>query len=149
VARLRLTACSLLLATLWLGLSGASSSVPSAVQFQMIVHPSNPAVTVSREFVRDAFLKKVVRWGHGEIIRPIDLASPAALRAQFSEEVLQKALPQLRTYWSQRIFSGTGVPPPEVESPGAVIGYVLANKGAIGYLPTSASPGRCKVVSVR
>jgi hypothetical protein len=41
------------------------------------------------------------------------------------------------------------VPPPEAESPAGVIQYVLANKGAVGYIPAEVDPGKAKVIRVR
>jgi hypothetical protein len=54
-----------------------------------------------------------------------------------------------KIYWNQQIFSGKGVPPPEADSTAAAVAYVLANPGAIAYLPADADPGRVKVIEVR
>jgi hypothetical protein len=62
---------------------------------------------------------------------------------------MRKTLTQLRSYWNQQIFSGKGVPPPELDSEAAVIRYVLSNRGAIGYLPPGVNPGAAKVVPMR
>jgi ABC-type phosphate transport system substrate-binding protein len=115
----------------------------------VIVNPDNPIESVPRDFLRDAFLKKATEWGRGDTIRPIDLSGRFPARGKFTHDVLRKTSSQLRSYWSQQIFSGKGVPPPEVDSVADVIGYVLANPGAIGYLPDGTDPGRAKVIKVR
>ena len=56
---------------------------------------------------------------------------------------------QLKNYWTQRIFSGTGVPPPQAGSAAAAIAYVLANPGALAYLPADVDPNGAKVVQLR
>lgn len=144
---LRAISTCLLLATIWL--SSASASVAGDHAFQLIVHPDNAVTSLSRDFVRDAFLKKASRWPGGGAIRPVDLPRSLAARKSFSEEVLRKSLVQLRSYWSQRIFSGTGVPPPEAESASAAVAYVLANPGAVAYLPLGTDVGRAKVISLK
>ncbi len=147
MARLRTGLRSLLLAIAWLGV--ASPSIARNDDFKLIVHPGNPVTSVDHQFVHDAFLKKATTWSHGVTIRPIELAGELPARVHFAEEVLKKTPAQLRSYWIQRIFSGTGVPPPEAESAAAVISYVLANPGALGYLPSHTDPGRAKVVQLR
>jgi ABC-type phosphate transport system substrate-binding protein len=116
--------------------------------YQVIVHPDNPVAQVDRQFLRDAYLRKAADWNGGQIIRPIDLATRFAVREQFVQDVLKKSPSQLKNYWNQQIFSGKGVPPPEADSTAAVVSYVLANLGAIGYLPADANPGGTKVVKV-
>jgi ABC-type phosphate transport system substrate-binding protein len=117
--------------------------------YKLIVHPDNPYDSVDREFVRDAYLKKATEWNDGEAIRPIDLAPRFPARDKFTENVIRKTPAQLRTYWNQQIFSGKGVPPVEAESVQDAIGYVVKNRGAIGYIPADVDPGRAKVLRIR
>ena len=117
--------------------------------YKVIVHPDNPFDSVDRDFVRDAYLKKATEWNDGEVIRPIDLAPRFRARDKFTENVIRKTAAQLRTYWNQQIFSGKGVPPPEAEAVADVIAYVVANRGAIGYIPADVDPGRAKVIRIR
>ena len=121
----------------------------AAEGFVMIVHPDNPSTEVDREFVRDAFLKKSSSWRGGEGVRPVDLNRKFPAREHFTRDVLKKSMPQLKRYWSQQIFSGKGVPPPEVDSEKAMIAFVLATRGAIGYLPAGADPGGARIVKVK
>jgi ABC-type phosphate transport system substrate-binding protein len=136
-----------LIMTLVLGL--ASRTLADDVAFKVIVNPKNPIAGIDREFLRNVFLKKETVWGGGETVRPVDLAWTFAVREHFAHEVLKKTPSQLKTYWNQQIFSGKGVPPPEADSPAEVIAYVLANPGAVGYLPANADPRGAKVIDVR
>jgi hypothetical protein len=117
--------------------------------FHIIVHPENPAQHVTRRFVADAFLKRTARWPHGEPIAPVDLAPQLAVRAEFSEQVLGKPLTALRMHWQQVIFSGRGLPPPELESEAAVVQYVLRSRGAIGYVSSGVDPAPAKVLTLQ
>jgi ABC-type phosphate transport system substrate-binding protein len=116
--------------------------------YKVIVHPDNPATAVSRDFVRSAFLKKASQWRGGETLRPIDLSRSFPIRDRFTTEILNKTPSQLKNYWNQRIFSGKGVPPPEVETAADMIAYVVNEPGAIGYIPSHVDPGDAKVVEV-
>lgn len=120
-----------------------------ADELKVIVHPENPVSEVSRGFLREAFLKKSTQWSRGGTIRPIDLARKFPERDRFTREVVRKTPAQLKNYWSQQIFSGKGVPPPEADTTTSVVAYVLANKGAIGYVPADADTRGAKVVKVK
>jgi hypothetical protein len=125
------------------------ASAAGRPSYQVIVHPDNPITEVDRHFLRDAYLRKTSDWTRGQVVRPIDLVAQFAVRDRFGHEVLKKSPSQLKNYWNQQIFSGKGVPPPEASSATAVVSYVLANPGAVGYLPADADPGRAKVVKVK
>jgi hypothetical protein len=124
-------------------------SIAADQPFKVIVHPDNPVTSVDRGFLRDAYLKKSTEWRAGTTIRPLDLSTKNSVRARFTQDVIKKTPAQLKNYWTQRIFSGKGVPPPEADSAEAAIGYVLANKGAVGYIPAGVDPGGAKVVAVK
>ena len=143
--RARILLGLLLLATLWLGHAARSAGDG---EFKIIVHPRNSVTTLERQFLREAFLKTSVTWKGGSVIRPIHLDQKFPVHERFSREVLLKAPAHLRNYWSQRIFSGTGVPPPEADSIEAAVAYVASHPGALGYLPMDADPGSAKVVEI-
>jgi ABC-type phosphate transport system substrate-binding protein len=117
-------------------------------EFRVIAHPNRPETKVEREFVADAFLKNVTRWGDNEAIRPVDQRADSAVRRRFSDSVLRRSVPAVKTYWQQRIFSGRGVPPPELDSDEAVVHYVESNPGALGYISGTAPTGKTKVLVV-
>jgi ABC-type phosphate transport system substrate-binding protein len=134
-----------LLVLLALGLAPSRSSRAGGGDgFVVIVHPANPSTTVERGFLQAAYLNKVPSWSDGTAIVPVDLRSP--VRERFTRAVLKKTPQQLKRYWSQQIFSGKGVPPPEADSPAAVITFVLAHPGAVGYLPAGVDSGGARVV---
>jgi ABC-type phosphate transport system substrate-binding protein len=134
---------------IWLSVALALASAAGNEDYKVIVHPDNPVTAIERSFLRDAFLRKASDWTAGVEIRPIDLAPRFRVRERFTEDVLKKSPWQLKNYWNQQIFSGKGVPPPEVGSTAAMVSYVLANPGAIGYLPIDADAGAAKVIRVQ
>jgi hypothetical protein len=114
----------------------------------VLVHPSNPSSSLSRQFVSDAFLKKTTRWSHDEALRPVDQPPKAATRRLFSERILRRSVAAVRSYWQQRIFSGRDVPPPELDDDAAVVRYVLKYPGAIGYVTGGTPLEGAKVVTI-
>lgn len=130
-------------------IAGATSATASAPEFLVIVHPSNPLHTADRDFVAAAFLKRTTRWNNGETIHPVDQRPNAAVRRSFSSEIVRRSVAAVRSYWQQRIFSGRGVPPPEVDSDQHAIDYVVKYPGAIGYVSARAKLGAAKVLLVR
>jgi hypothetical protein len=119
------------------GVARADSPAP-ATYYRVIINPQNPLVSMERELASQIFLKKVVTWGHGGVIRPVDLAIDSPVRRKFSQEVLGRSVAAVRSYWLQIIFAGRGVPPPVLASDAEVIGYVLREPGAIGYVSNRA-----------
>ena len=134
-----------------LGLAGSTAFAgePAAPEFRVIVHPKNPVSQASREFITDAFLKKKTRWADDETIKPVDLKPNSAARRKFSESVLKRSVAAVRSYWQQRIFSGRGVPPPELESDEAVVAYVLKHRGALGYVSSNAKLSEARPIAVK
>lgn len=144
MTRPRLLVVVLAIAALWVVPS--RSSTAGTDTFKVIVHPDNPVESIDDDFLRRAYLKKVSDWRHGPTIRPIDLPWSVPARARFTKDVLKKTPAQLKNYWTQQVFSGKGVPPPQAGSVDAAIAYVLANPGAVAYLPADVDPGGAKVV---
>lgn len=131
----------------WLSRMARAEGKPPA--FHVIVHPKMPPSSVTREFVMNAFLKKATRWPEGGAIQPVDLRFGAPAREAFSKSVLGRSAAAVRNYWQQKIFTGRGVPPPEVPSDVDVIRYVREHPGGIGYVSSQADVGAVKVLGLR
>ncbi len=111
----------------------------SAGAYRMVVNPSNPTREVDRNFVTQAFLKKITHWPNGEAIEPVDLDHLSPVRRRWSLEVLSRSIEAVKTYWQQMIFSGRSLPPPEVTTDDQVIDFVLHRAGGIGYVSVDAN----------
>lgn len=117
--------------------------------FLVVVNPANSTGSVDRRFLSQAFLKKTTHWDGGEVIRPVDLPADSDTRRRFSEAVHGRSVSAVKSYWQQVIFSGRGVPPPELESDEAVLRHVTRYPGAIGYVSAGANLRGARVLSVR
>lgn len=117
--------------------------------FLIIVHPQVKHDTLAREVVADALLKKRTRWEDGSSVSPVDLHSQSSIREAFSYAVLKRSVPAVRSYWQQQIFSGRGVPPPEVKSDEAAVRYVATHPGGIGYVSRKAEAKGVRIIRLR
>jgi len=130
-----------------LGLPGPSAAdTPGVV---VLVHPDSRVTTLDRKFVADAFLKKRTRWSDDSAIHPVDQAPRSSVRARFSRAVVGRSTEAIRRYWSQLVFSGRGLPPPELRNDAAVVAYVASHRGAIGHVPADANVQGPRVVELR
>ncbi len=117
--------------------------------YQVIVHKENPKTSLSKKEVSHLFLKKVTRWDfEGKpTVKPVDLLPSSKVREEFTQEIHRRKLSAVKSYWQQRIFSGRGVPPPEVSEEEA-LDYVRGNPEAIAYVSSRASTSGLKVLEI-
>lgn len=120
-----------------------------APEFRVIVHLENPTRVVTRDFLSQAFLKNVSRWEDGEVISPVDQRPDSLVRRKFTDRVLKRSVAAVKIYWQQRIFSGRGVPPPELDADEAIVDYVRRKRGAVGYVSGNTDISKVKEVSLR
>lgn len=117
--------------------------------FRVVVNSSNDVSSLSRKQLSNIFMKKTARWpGEGEIL-PVDQAGTSRIREQFSRAVHGKSVLFVTRYWHRVIFSGRGIPPAEAGSSAAVLEFVRANRGGIGYVdPNVPLNDGVKVITV-
>jgi len=137
------------LALVLVGIAAAPVGADTTSEVRIIVNPRNPVTALDRKFVADAFLKKVTRWPHDELIRPADLDPRSSVRRRFSDDVLKRSVGAVKSYWQQLVFSGRGVPPPELDSEDQVVQFVLRNPGAIGYVSGNTAIENAHVVPLK
>jgi ABC-type phosphate transport system substrate-binding protein len=117
--------------------------------YRVIVNPASPMDELDRRFLAEAFLKKSTRWPNDELIRPVDLNPGSAVRRAFSDDVVKKSVSAVKSYWQQMVFSGRGVPPPEMDSEDEVVAFVLKNRGAVGYVSATTNVLGAKILPLR
>ena len=96
----------------------------------------------------DAFLKKRTRWDDDHEIQPVDQGQSSGVRDKFSHDILGRDIASVRRYWAQLVFSGRGVPPPELSSDADVVKYVAAHGDAIGYVSGAIDLAGVKAVEI-
>ena len=116
--------------------------------YKLVVNKANPATALAKADVAKMFMRQAVKWPSGEAVEPVDQSPAAGVRERFSQDIHGKAVGAVQSAWQRVIFSGRGVPPPEVGSDEAVIAFVAEHPGGIGYVGEGAATDRVKVVDV-
>ncbi len=132
---------SLSLMVLLGGAAPANRLAAQGRQYVVVVNAANPVNTLSEEELSRLFLRKTIRWPNGGDATPVDLSEQAAIRESFSRDLFHKSVEAIKAYWQSQLFSGRGVPPVELASEDAVLAYVRANAGAVGYVSAGATLG--------
>lgn len=129
---------------------GLGSQLAGAVDtnFQIIVNQSNPATSIDQKFLTEIFLKKKIYWPDNQNISVVDLESTSLARREFSEKILQRSVAAVRNYWQQLLFSGRGVPPPELKTEQEVLNFVSNHTNAIGYVSSKTELRGVKAVTI-
>jgi len=126
----------------------ASANVwAQAKSYKVIVNPSNPVSSISREDVSRIFLKKTTKFSDGRGASPADLPANSPTRESFSKDIHGKSSSAVDAYWQQLIFSGRDIPPAQ-KSEGGVLEFVRSNGNAIGYVSAGADTAGVKVINV-
>ena len=134
---------SVLAFVLMVGVSAADAP------FQVIVHRANPVTSISRAELSAIYMKRARSWPDGMEIIAVEQPARSRVREQFSRVVHGKSVAFVTRYWQRLIFAGRGVPPPELKSTEAIIDFVRARRGSIGYIEAGTSPGDgVKVIAV-
>jgi hypothetical protein len=120
----------------------------SAADYVVIVNPGNRASSVSRNELQRLFLRTATTWSGGEGCKPVDLPKSNPVRVAFSKEVLGRTMAALDQFWTQSIFSGRGVPPPERKSDREVVEFVRDTPGAVGYVSSAVGLEGVKKLTV-
>ena len=104
------------------------------VTYRVVVHKSNSVARLSRDQVSKIFLRKVTLWDNRRPVLPVDQAAESPVRRAFTQQVHQRTIASVQTWWQQQIFTGGEVPPPERATDSQVMEYIRKNPSAIGYI---------------
>lgn len=123
---------------LWAGLVCADVVV--------VVAANNPVASLTAEQVAQIFLAKSVAYPGGGAAAPVDQEESSAEFTQFYSKVTGKDAAQLKSYWSQLVFTGKAQRPPKMAGNAAVKRAVAEKPGGIGYIDAGAVDDTVKVV---
>jgi ABC-type phosphate transport system substrate-binding protein len=129
--------------TLFAGPAGAQDG------FRVIVNPTNPVAALSEPQLSRLFLKKTLAWPSGLAVVAVDQERTSDVRRAFSQKIHDKDSDAVVSHWQTMVFSGRDTPPPIKATDAAVVEFVRANPGAIGYVSEAAELGGVKLVAVR
>ena len=126
----------------------ALPAIASAGDFVLVAHPSVKVASVPRSQVARFFLRQATTWPDGEHVKPVDQVRTTSVRQDFTRVILKRTLAEVESFWTQAIFSGRAVPPPQKKNGDEVLAYVRDTPGAIGYVEPCASLDGVKKLTV-
>lgn len=110
--------------------------------FVVVINAENPVTSAEAKTVGKMFLKKIKRWPDSDVaVVPVDQGEKSEVRDAFTREVHGKRVSAIKIFWQRMIFSGRDVPPDELGSDTAVLAFVVATPGGIGYVSAGADLG--------
>ena len=115
--------------------------------YKIVVNPSNPVASMSRDDLSRIFLKKSTKFPDGRGASPVDLPVSSPIRESFSKNIHGKPASAVDAYWQQQIFSGRDIPPAQ-KSESAALSFVRSNENGIAYVAAGADTGGLKVITL-
>jgi ABC-type phosphate transport system substrate-binding protein len=135
----------LLAVTLALGLLSAA-----AARAEGILVIANPSVEVAAPLtpgqIAAIYLDRLTIWPDGSHIVPVNREATSWIRAEFTASVLHQDNASLAAYWNQMHFMGK-LPPVVQESEQAMLAFIRAVPGSIGYISAATAPVGVKVLA--
>lgn len=120
--------------------AAAVGATAANAEVVVVVHPSNPAASMSSAEVADVFL------GKSTALSPVDQPESSAARGEFYQKITGKDAAQVKAIWTRLIFTGKATPPKEAATSADVKKAVAADPKAVGYIEKSAIDSSVKVV---
>lgn len=129
---------NLILGLLW--------ATPSYGKIVVVVAKDSSLPSLSLDLVKDIYLGKEREVKGSGVVQPVDHPESSPVWSEFCRDVLGKTPQQLKSYWSLRIFTGRGTPPPTKGGDVEVKQWLAANKSGIGYIDAKSVDESVKVV---
>ena len=111
----------------------------------MVVGRTSVVTQVSKDELRELYLRRQRLWPNGERAIPVNLPPDNPTRERFSKLVLGRSTHDLVDYWNARYFEGI-TPPVTLSSPAAIRAYLKVEPGAIAYLPVAEVDDTCRIL---
>ena len=123
----------------------AAAQVPAG-DFVVIVHPDNPDTTLEKSRLDGMFLGKIKQFSDDTEVVPVQNGDESVSEA-FSQAVHTRSYQAVTVYWSAMAFKKYVAPPAKLGDD-EVVDFVRANRGAIGYVSSTADIGGVATVTV-
>ena len=122
-------------------------NIASAQDVVVIVNKNAPAGSLSGDDIQNIFLAKKTQWDNGAKINFVTLKD-CPTHEEFLKKYLQKTSSQFQRYFRTLVFTGKGSVPKSFDTEDALVAYVAATDGAIGYVSSGTNTSSVKVITV-
>jgi ABC-type phosphate transport system substrate-binding protein len=114
----------------------------------VIVNNGVKATSASKDDIASVFTGDKSSLGDGSKVTPVTLKGGAVHEA-FLKEYIGKGDAAYRTAWRSLVFTGQGTMPKTVDSEAAMVDYVAATPGAIGYVGKGTEHDKVKTLAIK
>src|ERR1035438_230461 len=135
--------------TRWLILLAGLLGCGSAAAAQDVVLVANKSVQISEISAADLraiFVGAKTRFADGSHAVPVILKG-GAVHEVFLKKHIGQDPEAFRAQWRKEVFTGVGAMPKVCDSEAALLEYVAATPGAVGYVSRISPPHRVKAIS--
>lgn len=113
----------------------------------VIVPPGHALTSLDAPTLAAIFRRKLRVSADGHALVPVNLRLTDPLRTAFSQTVFGLEPAAMDAYWNERYFHGVQ-PPHVVASVEAMLRFVAATDGAVGYVPTCRVDARVRQLMI-
>ncbi len=131
----------LLLAAAGRSAGATPDDIAAEPMFHLIVQAANPVESLSREDVAAFFLLADQTWEGDLTVEPVHRLPDSEIRTVFERQVYAKSAAAVDERWRQAPVAARSTPVTILESDRAVIDWVGAHPGALGYVSLAAVLG--------
>ena len=125
-----------------------SCAAASAQNVVVIVNNGVKATAASSDDIRAVFTGDKSSLSDSSRVTPVTLKGGSADEA-FLKDYVGKGDAAFRTGWRSLVFTGQASMPKTVDSEAAMVDYVAATPGAIGYVSKATEHDKVKVLAVK
>lgn len=118
-----------------------------AQEIMIVAYPKTSVSEITRDQLRDIFTGVRTRFGDGSRAVPV-LLKGGPVHEVFLSRIVGDNPDEFRVRWRRAVFTGQGAMPKEFQSEAAVLDYVAATPGAVGYVSRVSDPSAVKVLTV-
>lgn len=121
--------------------------VARAQDVQLVANPELQISSISDADVRAIFLGTKTRLAAGSHVVPVTLKG-GPVHEVFLRNHLGQSPDEFRAQWRKVVFTGQGAMPRAFDSETALVDYVAATPGAIGYVSRISAQGKVKCIPI-
>ena len=110
-------------------------TIAAAEGIIVVANTTDNSIQLNRQQVRNLFMGGVIPYDLTAVSLPPDNRN----RVLFNTKVVGLTEARIQSYWAQMRFTGRKRAPREVNNESLLLDYLKESKGAVGYLPASAT----------
>jgi hypothetical protein len=123
-----------------------SCALAKAQDVVVIANDGVKATAASKDDIAGVFTGDKSTLSDGSKVTPVTLKAGPAHEA-FLKEYIGKSDPAFRTAWRSLVFTGQGSMPKTLDTEAAMVDYVAATPGAIGYVSKGTAHDKVKTLT--